>query len=207
MHQIVRAQWRRGLAALAVAVFAVLAVALPAGAGDADLESAFVAKINQLRASKGLQPLAVDPELTSIGRRWAATMAAKGDIWHNPDFPNWVTQDWRRLGENVGMGPDLDRLFQAFVDSPAHYRNLVDPAFNRVGVGVVVADGVIYTSHQFMTIGTARAPAPAPAKPAPAPAGAPAPAPAPPAPPPPPAPPAELVAVLAQLHALDLLAA
>jgi hypothetical protein len=130
------------------------------------------------------------------------------------------------------MGPDVDGLFQAFVNSPHHYENLVDPAFTRVGVGVAVANGMIFTAHEFMALRTTAPPArPAPA---PAPAAAPAragtrsaparnlqpvaaaathpaaraatprpPAAAPAPPPPPPPPPPRLVSMLEQLRALD----
>jgi hypothetical protein len=159
-------------------------------------------------------------------------MANANQISHNPNFPNQVTANWRKLGENVGTGGNVDVLFTAFVNSPAHYENLVDPAFNNVGVGVVIKNGTIYTSHQFMQLaGGAAAPAPAP-KPAAAPKAAPAPKPAaaprttaprapaapraaaapkaaaaapvaaPAPPPPPPVPPARLVQSLAQLQGL-----
>ncbi len=42
---------------------------------------------------------------------------------------------------------------QAFINSPAHYRNLVDPVWTHVGVGVThAADGRIYTTHNFMAL-------------------------------------------------------
>lgn len=217
----------RALLALAATLAATVVLALPASAGTADMEAQFVAKINDLRASKGLQPLIVDAELTGIGRDWAAKMAAAGQISHNPNFRYEVTQDWQRLGENVGVGPSVDSLFQAFVNSPGHYANLVQPDYNRVGIGVVLVGDTIYTSHQFMQLRAPRAvssspaPAPAPAPKAPAPSPAPrraqvtssaplpaavpaaAPAPAPVAA----QPSAQLVGVLQQLHALDQAAA
>ena len=217
----------RRTVAFAVVVSAVLALAIPSAGANADIEAGFVSRINGLRSSKGLAPLTVHAELTSIGRAWAGRMAAAGTISHNPDFPSQVTANWTKLGENVGMGGQLDSLFQAFVNSPAHYKNLVDPAFTHVGVGVVVANGTIFTSHQFMTLpGAPPAPAAAPARaavpevapPAPAPAArtttaarpAPAPAPAPVAAPPAsaPAPVRKSVAptitvLLTQLRALE----
>ena len=215
---------------LALGGSAVLSAA-PASADvvDSGMEAAFVAKINALRASKGLGGLAVHSELVGIARNWAQAMANANQISHNPNFPNQVSANWRKLGENVGTGGNVDVLFNAFVNSPAHYENLVDPAFNNVGVGVVIKNGVIYTSHQFMQLGAASAPAAAPApKPAAAPkaaaaprtttprpaaaprtptpraaaAAAPAPVAAPAPPPPPPVPPARLVQSLAQLQGL-----
>lgn len=192
--------------AVAMAAVLVVPVAAPAGAGvdPQAAESAFVAKINALRASKGLGTLEVDGELTTIARRWAARMAAVGDISHNGNFQNEVTADWVKLGENVGMGPEIDKLHRAFVASPTHYKNLVDGDYTRVGVGVVVrADGMIFTAHQFERLASDNAvvvTTAAPAAPAAAPKPAPAAAPKPVAPP---APPAHAVAVLDQLRAFD----
>jgi Cysteine-rich secretory protein family len=220
----------RAFGLLIATVAAVLATAVPAAhavdAGSA--EQQFLADINQLRTSKGLQPLTVDAQLTGIARQWAQHMADTNTLAHNPNFPNEVTEDWGKLGENVGEGPDPDvqGLFQAFVNSPHHYANLVDPSYNRVGIGVVVVNGTIWTAHQFMYLRSAapattvapvrtvaqvvasRTPAPRP-RPAPAPAAPAATPPAPPAPPvvpaAPPAPPVapQLVTMLQQLHALD----
>lgn len=158
----------RLLAVTAALIAALAFFAAPAEAqrsNPANDEAAFVAKINNLRTSKGLRPLAVDGELTQIGRRWAGKMAAAGQISHNPNFPNEVTQDWEKLGENVGVGSNVDELFDAFVNSPAHYRNIADPAFTHIGVGVVYADdGSLYTAHQFMKL-RASAPPPRPTTP------------------------------------------
>jgi hypothetical protein len=172
---------RKAVVATIIGMLAMTGSALlsaaPAGADvvDSGMEAAFVAKINALRASKGLGQLAVYGELTTIARNWSQQMANAGEISHNPNFPNQVTANWRKLGENVGRGGAVDVLFTAFVNSPHHYENLVDPAFNYVGVGVVIkSDGTIFTSHQFMQLGSAAAAAPAP-KPAAAPKAAAAP--------------------------------
>lgn len=133
----------------------------PASAEPVSDEAAFVAKINDLRASKGLGTLTVHGELVAIARNWSQQMASVGDISHNPNFKNQVTANWARLGENVGMGPSVDSLFAAFVASPAHYANLVEPVYTHIGVGVVYAGSTIFTSHQFMTLRGGAAPAPA----------------------------------------------
>lgn len=140
------------------------------------IEADFVARINQLRGSRGLAPLAGHGELTAQARSWASTMAGAGRIFHASDLSSGITANWVKLGENVGVGGDVASLFQAFVDSPSHLANLVDPAYGHVGVGVVLSGGRIYTAHRFMALG----PPPAPSTTAP---------PQPPPPPPPPPPP------------------
>jgi uncharacterized protein YkwD len=132
---------------------------------DAGLEAQFVARINQLRASKGLSQLQVHGQLTGVARNWTAKMVQAGQISHNPNLASQVQGNWRKLGENVGVGYDVDGLMKAFINSPAHYRNLVDPDWNFVGVGAITSsDGRLYTTHNFMLMPTG---APPPSNPPP----------------------------------------
>jgi hypothetical protein len=169
--------------ALALALVAVPGVAGAQTSEEQSAEAAFVAKINALRAGKGLRELEVHPNLVDKARGWAATMAAAGRIWHS-QLSDGITADWQKLGENVGVGGSVEGLHNAFVASPKHYENLVDPEFEYVGIGVVIVNGTTYVSENFMKLMPARAPkapapaptptttAPAPAKPAAPPAPA-----------------------------------
>jgi hypothetical protein len=180
-------------------VVALAVAAMPGVAGaqtsqEQSAEAAFVSKINSLRASKGLGRLEVHPNLVQKARNWARTMANAGRIWHS-QLSDGITADWKKLGENVGTGPTVDGLHDAFVASPKHYENLVDGDFTYVGIGVVIVDSTIYVSEMFMQLMSRSAPRVAAVPPAPKPAAAPAPRPRPapapkptPPPPPPPAP-------------------
>jgi hypothetical protein len=212
----------------AIVTFAILGVAHPvaAEAADAGAEAQFLSSINNIRAQHGLGPLALYGELTGIARDWSDQMAGAGAISHNPNYTGEVSANWTKLGENVGVGYDVPGLMNAFVNSPAHYHNIVDPAYNYIGIGVSYgADGRMYTTHDFMSLADAPAPQPEPAPqpdPTPAPvASAPtqgtsngpgtspatsAPTEAPAAPAPVPAPsatPVRVAAVLAALRAVD----
>ena len=183
---------RRVLGSLIVALLAFSIVhAQPAAADDAGDEAAFLAKLNDLRSSKGIGSLAPNSALTGVARSWSASMAVANGISHNPSLASMSPPNWAMLGENVGMGMDVEGLHFAFVNSPTHYRNMVDPAFDSVGIGVVHGgDGTIFVTVDFMAT-NAPAPAPVKAAPAPVPATAPRPARAPgpaPAAPPTPAP-------------------
>lgn len=174
------------LASLSPAVGPVAAAPAPAAvvAADPGLESQFVNRINGLRASKGLSQLQVSGDLVGVARRWTDRMVGAGQISHNPNLGSEVGGNWTKLGENVGVGYDVDGLMQAFVNSPAHYSNLVDGAWTHVGVGVSFAgDGRMYTTHNFMALSGQAPPPPPPPPPAPRPS-----APGPAAPPAPPAP-------------------
>jgi hypothetical protein len=139
-----------------------------AHADTVDEENQFLALTNQLRSSLGIQTLAPQGQLTSIARQWSAKMAADGTISHNPSLPNQVTAKWTQLGENVGMGGAVGVIQTAFINSPHHYENLANGAYNFVGIGVVHGgNGTIFVTVDFMAApasagGGSTAPAPAP---------------------------------------------
>ena len=190
----------------------VLGHPAPAGASDANAEASFVARVNSIRRSHGVAPLAVSGDLTGIARGWTDHMVANGNLSHNGNLANEVSENWTKLGENIGMGSNVDSIMNQFVSSGAHYNNMIDPAFNYIGVGVSYdASGQMYTTHDFMATADAPAPAAVPSAPTPRAARAPAPAPPPePAPEPepepalvtPPATPARTRTMLAALQAV-----
>lgn len=206
------------LAVISTVVACMMAIGVAPAAASGD-ESDFVASHNSIRASQGRRTLSVQSDLTSVARRHSARMAAEGSIWHNPNLTSEVS-NWQVVGENVGMGPDVDTLMNAFMNSTAHRNNILDSDYNQFGVGVVVSDGTIYVTVVFAKRSTSgsvsrpkttttttttqprttrtrqrsatpRAQAPAPAEPA---AAAPKPA--------PPAPPIRTVTMLVQLNGL-----
>lgn len=118
-------------------------------------ENLFVQMINELRTARGLNPLVVDVELTTQARAWAQQMADDDTLKHTDDMSVGVSATWDVLGENVGVHSihDLDAIFRAFVDSPAHLDNLIDARFDYVGVGVIHTEaGKVWTTHRFMSV-------------------------------------------------------
>ena len=112
-------------------------------------ESCFVSKINAARGGRGA--LAVNGDLVAVARRHSAKMAASGTIYHNGSLSSQAPDGWQSLGENVGMGPSCDVIHDAFMNSSSHRANIMDPDFNFVGVGVVIAgDGTMYVTEVFM---------------------------------------------------------
>lgn len=122
------------------------------------VESFFVESINDLRAERGLDPLERHAELTSQARYWADVLAGAGALRHAADLSVGVSERWALLGENVGYTSDsLQVLFDAFVASPTHLENLVEPGFDTIGIGVTISGGRLWTVHRFMDIvGSAR---------------------------------------------------
>jgi hypothetical protein len=138
--------------ALAIAVLAPLLGGSSADASSAGDEARFVALLNETRAEAGLPPLEVHTELGDLARGWTEEMRAAGGISHADPISAGLDAPWLKLGENVGTGPSVDAVMDAFIDSPGHYANIVDPAFTHVGVAVVWDGERLYTTHRFMTL-------------------------------------------------------
>lgn len=115
-------------------------------------EADFVAALNVVRADAGLPPFTVNVELADLARDHAQEMADAGEIFHANPISAGYTGPWSKIGENVGVGADVTVLVDAFVASPGHYANVIDPAFTEIGVGVVWRDNALYTTHRFLQI-------------------------------------------------------
>lgn len=141
----------RTLLTLVLAALLLLtATVVPAQAAPSvpDAEAEMVRLINRDRAAQGLRPLSVDLQLTRVARDWSDRMAGDSGISHRPNLASFVTSGWRRLAENVGVGPNLPRLHDAFMASPGHRANVLGD-FDRVGIGVVEHDGRLWATVNF----------------------------------------------------------
>ena len=163
-----------------LSIILVLTLTAPASA-DSGMESQFLSSLNSARASNGAPALSVAGDLTSVARSHSRVMADSGNLHHNPSLGSAVS-GWQKVGENVGRGPSVSSIHSALMNSPGHKRNMLDPAFTQVGIGVVVdGGGQVWVTQVFrQPVGAAPKPAPKPEpKPEPAPQPAPQPEPQP----------------------------
>lgn len=175
-----------------VAVCVLVALWAPTIArADASMERQFTDAVHRERAAAGRAAYAERGDLAAVARRHAERMAAQKHLHHNPRLADEV-ENWDAVGENVGRGPSVEEIHQAFMNSPSHRGEILSTTFTEIGVGVAVSDdGEIWVAEVFRKPSAAPAPAPAPTEPAPQPQPAPAPVraartqPAPPPPPPP----------------------
>ncbi len=139
------------MAALVALVSSVPAVASSA----ADVEQCFLDQINAERATTGAGPLALDQGVSEYARSHSAAMAKMGSLYHSSsdNLAGVLPDGWRAWGENVGMasgGGVCERLHNAFMNSPGHRANLMNPAFDNAAIGVVVdSSGTTWTTHVF----------------------------------------------------------
>ena len=106
--------------------------------------NALAGDVNQERARHGGAPLVRDAMLDRVALEKATDMAARGYFGHTS--PDGVTfQDRMRaarwpmqyVGENIAFDRTEPAANQAFIDSPPHHANVVDPLERRIGVAVV----------------------------------------------------------------------
>jgi uncharacterized protein YkwD len=100
--------------------------------------------VNAERANHGLPALQRDAALDRVAYAKAVDMAARGYYGHTD--PNGVTfaermQAWHwptaYVAENIAFGSNEPRAQLAFVNSPAHYSNQIDPREKSIGVAVI----------------------------------------------------------------------
>ncbi|MER2536139.1 MAG: CAP domain-containing protein [Rhizobiaceae bacterium] len=110
------------------------------------------AYLSRIRSEHGLPALAADSGLETAAAQQAGYMAGAGRMSH--------TTGWRRdfatrmdrnriagpAAENVAHGRmDLDRLFDMWMNSAGHRRNMLDPRFGKFGLAsATAADGDRY---------------------------------------------------------------
>ena len=100
-------------------------------------------RINRHRRAIGCPSLAWDPRLTAVGERHSEDMARRKFFSHvtpeGLDPFQRLSQAgvrYRAAAENLAMGiPSGVEVFQGWMHSPGHRRNLDDPAYTEIGIG------------------------------------------------------------------------
>jgi uncharacterized protein YkwD len=147
----------RGLARSAPLVAAVVALSVVVGmAPEARAEWTprhdLVTWMNAARANHGARPLDRVWVLRELADDHSRAMAREGSIFHTTNLATRLRiVSWDVYGENVGVTDGLRRLFEAFMDSPAHRANILDRRFGRVGIGIYRDDhGYLWVTLIFV---------------------------------------------------------
>lgn len=111
--------------------------------------SQILALVNNERAARGLVPMRLNVLLNEAAQGHSATQAAASTIFHvTPSGSNpgdRIAQTGYRFstwGENVAAGyRDAQSVMDAWMRSPGHCRNVLNPGFTELGVGYVQREG------------------------------------------------------------------
>lgn len=118
---------------------------------------------NAYRAEQGLAPLRLNLELSKAAQDYAERMAAESFFDHNSpdgDSPGdritWAGYQWMTWGENIAVGYRTPvEVMKAWIKSPSHRQNLVNPNYSEIGLGFAVGyslsygPGAVYWSQEF----------------------------------------------------------
>lgn len=116
---------------------------------DFESEREMLELVNQERAKVGSRPLVWDERLAQVGRNHSKDMFEQGYFSHySPERKNVGDRldeagvPYSFVGENLALAPSVDRAHAGLMNSPGHQRNILDPAFEKIGIGAI--DGGIY---------------------------------------------------------------
>ena len=116
-------------------------------------EGQLLERVNQVRAEHKLIELAPSQDLARVARAHAEDMARRGYLSHvNPEGENPLERaeaagisGFRLFAENIGAtsvgGDRVQIIVEEWMRSHDHRENVLNPAFNTSGVGVVEAGG------------------------------------------------------------------
>lgn len=109
-----------------------------------DLEAEMLDMLNEERRKKGLDPLQADEESRTVARNHSLDMFSRGYFSHiSPEGQtpgNRMRKGGVRFltsGENLALGQTLLICHNGLMNSPGHRANILNPAYGRVGIGIL----------------------------------------------------------------------
>ena len=126
------------------------------GGGGSALEQALFDEVNSRRVGAGLPALTRNAILDQLCRDHSAYMVAAGMLSHDGFTPR-CTQAQTQIGamacgENVLEAPEswsASQIVDLWQGSPGHWANIINPAFARAGMGIVISGGQVYATQFF----------------------------------------------------------
>ena len=124
---------------------------------DAAAESALLRLANQSRQQAGVPPLRMNTELIKAARAHARLMISQRQLSHQFEGEASLMKrlhdtgvPLNSAGENVAYNASAEAAFEAFMHSPAHRSNLLDPDFNAAGFAAIWSEGRLYVVQDFV---------------------------------------------------------
>jgi uncharacterized protein YkwD len=130
---------------------------IPFGNYDSDAEQALLDLANQSRSHAGASSLRLDAGLCQAARAHALAMLAARQLSHQfdgePSLPQRLASATQiqldQEGENVALDYDAEGGHKHLMLSPPHRANLLNPAYNVIGLGVVRSGDRLYIVQDF----------------------------------------------------------
>ena len=137
---------RRSVALLGfVATLCLLTACLKPG------QSQVLSEMNADRTSNRYSALTTQADAQRKAQAWAEKLARENTLYHS-NLPDGIQGHvrWCSIGENVGYGPSVAAIEDAYMKSPGHRANILNAKWNGVGVGTAKNGNRTFTVQVFI---------------------------------------------------------
>jgi uncharacterized protein YkwD len=151
----------RAFTLASMAIVALLPASLPVRAQSSQsevvaAERALFDALNRERAAQGLPALQWDEALAAAAREHALRMAQRNTLSHQlpgePAVQDRATSAGARfslIAENIAVAPNPSTIHSAWMQSPHHRENILDPELNVVGIAVIKGGDGLFAVQDF----------------------------------------------------------
>jgi uncharacterized protein YkwD len=114
---------------------------------DDPAERQMLELVNAERTKAGLGKLTVDIKIVAVARAHSKDMFLRRYFAHvNPDGKDAGDRmedagiRFTVAGENLAYAPDVVTAHTGLMNSPGHRRNILEPSFHHIGIGIISTD-------------------------------------------------------------------
>ena len=112
-------------------------------------QSQVLSELNADRQANGLRTLGTQADAQRKAQAWADKLARENTLYHST-LQDGISVKWCSLGENVGYGPSVAAIEDAYMASPGHRANILSTKWNGVGVGHATNGSRVFTVQVFI---------------------------------------------------------
>lgn len=129
----------------------------PSVSGMSQIELEVLRLVNVERQKEGLSPLTSSSKFSNVARKKSEDMAVKGYFSHtSPTYGSPFEMmktfgiPYRTAGENIAKGQtSAASVMRAWMNSSGHRANIMNPSFNKIGIGMYEKNGTKYWTQMF----------------------------------------------------------
>jgi uncharacterized protein YkwD len=108
-----------------------------------------LSELNADRSANKLRTLPTQADAQRKAQAWVEKLARENKLYHST-LSDGIKTRWCSLGENVGYGPSVAAVQDAYMRSPGHKANILSTKWNGVGVGYAKNGNRVFTVQVFI---------------------------------------------------------
>lgn len=145
--------WLRRIVAITALVTVVLGsgiISAPPAAALSRKEKQLARMINRERHERGINRMKKNSKLNRYAQQNSNQMASRNQLGHFTNLQQ-VAQDahCRGVQENVGDADTVRKVFREWLNSSAHRSQMLNPANDKMGIGIKPDDGTLWATAIF----------------------------------------------------------